>query len=124
MSENFKIDYTTDLVDGRMLTALVTLDNRQFEMTVDVVRAEYTCRSLDGKPIPLQAMWAGYCQLHREAVSKREGSVPQSDYPEQQITAALNDEETADSHIAAAAKPPSELRFSDAGDDQEDEQAS
>lgn len=121
MSEIYKIDYTTELIDGRMQTAILTMDGRQYEMTVDIGNAEFTCRSLDGRPIPMQAMWVGYREIHREAVTRRTGTEPAGFNPEEQIKEVLNDEETADSHISSAAHPPAELAFSDESDDSNDE---
>lgn len=122
MSENYKIDYTTDLIDGKMITAILTLDGRQYEMTVDIIRAEFTCKSIDGRPIPLQAMWVGYREIHMEAVTRRTGHVPDAFNPEEQIKDVLNDEETADSHITSAANPLKEVTFSDSHDDSYDEE--
>lgn len=120
MSEKYKIDYTGDLVDGRMQTAILTMDGRQYEMTVDIGNAEFSCRSLDGVPIPMQAMWIGYREIHKEAVKRRTGVEPTGFNPEEQIREVLSDEETADRHITASPQPPAEIAFSDEEDDSHD----
>jgi hypothetical protein len=119
VTNSLKIDYTTDLIDSRLISGIITVDKRQFEMTVDLEDASLSCRSLDGKPIPLQALWSGYQRIHAEAVSRRTGRPNASWNPEEQI-GELGDRDTADRKIAGSSVPPSSVFESgDEGDDQE-----
>ncbi len=116
MTEPIKIDYTTDLIDGKMLTALITISGRQFEMTVGL-GGSLSCRSIDGKAIPLEALWSGYCTIHTEAMKQRDGKQPESFNPEDQIKKPLFERDDADGQITRSSVPPKELRKDNEGDD-------
>lgn len=103
LNPNFKVQYTSNLIEGIQVNAVIIFKNRVYQASLDL-RGRFFIESDDELPIPLFVMHESYRQMHYTALSWREGKEPSSDQPDLQISRPIKKSDNEDDKFTTVGK--------------------